>query len=89
MPPELQRRTDELRIEAADSPDGRASGRVRWFSQEKGYGFVAPDDGGDDVFVRFSAIAGEGFRTLAAEQRVTYLLGDDGRGPRADDVRPA
>jgi CspA family cold shock protein len=88
-PPELQRRTGEIRVEPAPDGDGRATGAVRWFSQEKGYGFLAPDDGGEDVFVRFSAISGEGFRTLTAGQRVTYVLGDDGRGPRANDVRPA
>lgn len=87
VPPEMQRRTGEIRIQPAVEGD-RATGSVRWFSQEKGYGFVAPDDGGDDVFVRFSAISGDGFRTLEAGERVSYLRGDDGRGPRADDVRP-
>lgn len=84
----MQRRTGEIRIEPAPDGDGRHLGAVRWFSQEKGYGFLAPDDGGEDVFVRFSAIAGEGFRTLTTGQRVSYVRGDDGRGPRAADVRP-
>ena len=66
----------------------RHSGRVRWFSGEKGYGFIAPSDGGEDVFVRHSAIETNGFRTLQENERVTYELGDDGRGPRALQVRP-
>jgi cold shock protein len=83
--PLLQRRTAEIRIETETGP--RRSGTVRWYSEEKGYGFLAPDDGGEDVFVRYSAIEGSGFRTLAEDQRVTFLTASDGRGPRADDVR--
>lgn len=83
----MQTRTDELAIVA--DPGARVSGAVRWFSQEKGYGFLTPDSGGDDVFVRYSAIDGEGFRSLESGARVTFVLGDDGRGPRASDVRPA
>lgn len=66
----------------------RATGRVRWFSDEKGYGFLMPDDGGEDVFVRHSSIAADGFRSLHHGQRVSFELGSDGRGPRALDVRP-
>jgi cold shock protein len=66
----------------------RLSGRVRWFSSEKGYGFIEPDDGGEDVFVRHSAIDADGFRTLDGGQRVTYESGSDGRGPRALRVCP-
>jgi CspA family cold shock protein len=84
----LQRRTAEIAIET-DRADARRSGVVRWYSQEKGYGFLAPDDGGEDVFVRYSAIEGNGFRTLAEGQRVTFLTGSDGRGPRASAVRSA
>ena len=75
--------TGEIRIATE-----RCTGRVRWFSGEKGYGFIAPDDGGEDVFVRHSAIETNGFRTLQDNERVTYELGDDGRGPRALQVRP-
>lgn len=82
--PILQRRTGEIRIQ----PAIRVSGTVRWFSAEKGYGFLVPDDGSEDVFVRYSSIDGEGFRTLDADQRVTFEVGDDGRGPRAKAVRP-
>lgn len=83
--PLLQRRTTEIPIEG--SPQARRSGVVRWFSDEKGYGFLAPDDGSEDVFVRYSAIEGSGFRSLTEGQRVTFVTGSDGRGPRAGDVR--
>lgn len=67
----------------------RRSGRVRWFSGEKGYGFIVPDEGDEDVFVRHSAIETNGFRTLDEDEPVTFEVGDDGRGPRALHVRPA
>lgn len=85
--PLLQRRTAEIAVEPEPTP--RRSGVVRWYSDEKGYGFLAPDDGGEDVFVRYSAIEGNGFRSLAEGQRVTFVTGSDGRGPRASAVRPA
>ena len=80
--------TDQLLTSEIRIATERCSGRVRWFSGEKGYGFIAPDDGGEDVFVRHSAIEANGFRTLQEDERVTYELGDDGRGPRALQVRP-
>ncbi len=57
------------------------TGRVKWFNDNKGWGFIEPDDGGDDVFVHYSAIAEEGYRTLREGQRVTYELrpGKDGK----------
>jgi cold shock CspA family protein len=81
----LQRRTDEIELVA--EPAARTTGAVRWFSQEKGYGFLAPDDGGEDVFVRYSAIDGNGFRSLSEGERVTFGVESDGRGPRASAVR--
>ena len=80
--------TEQLPTGEIRSGAERCGGRVRWFSGEKGYGFIAPDDGGEDVFVRHSAIETNGFRTLHEDERVTYELGDDGRGPRALQVRP-
>jgi cold shock protein len=85
--PLLQRRTAEIAVET--EPEVRRSGTVRWYSEEKGYGFLAPDDGGEDVFVRYSAIDGNGFRSLSEGQHVTFVTGSDGRGPRAGDVRDA
>lgn len=69
------------------APGDEVEGRVRWFSQAKGYGFIEPDGGGDDVFVRHSSIAGEGFRSLEEGQRVRFLRASDHRGPQAVRVR--
>ncbi len=64
-----------------------ATGVVKWSSDEKGFGFITPDDGGKDVFVHFSAIRGDGFRTLAEGARVEYDLGEGPKGPQATNVR--
>jgi CspA family cold shock protein len=64
----------------------RIFGTVKWFSRVKGYGFIEPEGGGDDVFVHFSAIAGEGFRNLRGGERVEFAIEGDNRGPRAVDV---
>ena len=65
-----------------------ATGTVKWFSSEKGFGFITPDDGSADVFVHFSAIAGEGFRNLDEGQKVTSEVTQGQKGPQASDVRP-
>ena len=64
------------------------SGVVKWFNESKGYGFISPDDGGKDVFVHFSAIVGDGFRTLSEGQAVTYQVEDGPKGPQASQVQP-
>ena len=64
-----------------------ATGVVKWFSDEKGFGFITPDDGGKDAFVHFSGISGDGFRTLAEGAKVEYELGESGKGPQATNVR--
>ncbi|MCX7571188.1 cold shock domain-containing protein [Tumebacillus sp. DT12] len=63
-------------------------GTVKWFSAEKGYGFIAVD-GGEDVFVHFSAIQGDGFKTLEEGQAVTFEIVDGNRGPQAANVYKA
>jgi CspA family cold shock protein len=64
-------------------------GTVKWFSQEKGYGFITPDDGGEDVFVHFSGIAGEGFKSLEEGEKVTYEVTEGRRGLQAANVSKA
>ncbi len=66
-----------------------ASGIVKWFNSEKGYGFITLDDGGQDVFVHYSAIDMNGYRTLAEGQRVEFEVGTGAKGPQAESVRPA
>jgi CspA family cold shock protein len=69
--------------------DGQmAIGTVKWFSAEKGYGFITPEDGGRDVFVHFSGIVGEGHRSLDEGERVSFTSEDGEKGPRAVDVKP-
>ncbi len=63
-----------------------ATGTVKWFNESKGFGFIAPADGSADVFVHFSAIDSEGFRTLAEGQTVNYEVEDGPKGPQAKGV---
>lgn len=63
-----------------------ATGTVKWFNETKGFGFIAPDEGGKDVFVHFSAISGEGFRTLAEGARVEFEVREGTKGPEAANV---
>jgi CspA family cold shock protein len=65
-----------------------ATGTVKWFNESKGYGFISPTDGGKDVFVHFSAIQAEGFRSLAEGQSVSYDVEDGPKGPQASNVVP-
>ena len=66
---------------------GLATGTVKWFSNEKGYGFIARSDG-DDVFVHFSAVVGDGYRTLSEGQEVEFEIVDGPKGKQAANVRP-
>ena len=65
-----------------------ATGTVKWFSDEKGFGFIKPEGGGDDLFVHHSNIAGEGFKTLQDDQAVEYEEQEGRKGPEAANVRP-
>jgi CspA family cold shock protein len=64
-----------------------AQGVVKWFNAEKGYGFIAVDGGGNDVFVHYSALIGEGYRELAERQRVEFDVTSGQKGPQAANVR--
>jgi CspA family cold shock protein len=66
-----------------------AGGTVKWFSDEKGFGFITPDDGSKDLFVHFSNIDGDGFRTLTEGQKVTFEAAEGRKGPEATSVRPS
>jgi CspA family cold shock protein len=63
-----------------------ASGTVKWFNDSKGYGFIQPEDGGKDVFVHFSQIAGEGFKTLTEGAKVEFETREGSKGPEATNV---
>ncbi len=66
-----------------------AQGTVKWFSDEKGYGFISPDDGGEDLFVHHTGIAGTGFKSLEEGQKVSYEATQGRKGMQAENVSPA
>ena len=64
-----------------------AQGTVKWFNAEKGFGFIAQEGGGDDVFVHYSAIAMQGYKSLEQDQRVEFEVTQGPKGPQAENVR--
>jgi CspA family cold shock protein len=63
------------------------TGTVKWFNEGKGFGFIAPDNGGKDLFAHFSEIKGSGFKTLAENQRVEFEVTQGQKGPQAANIR--
>ena len=64
-------------------------GTVKWFNGEKGFGFITQDEGGPDVFVHFSSIAGSGYRNLEENQKVEFDVTQGQKGPQAENIVPA
>ncbi len=64
------------------------TGTVKWFNDEKGFGFIAQENGGPDVFAHFRQITGDGFKSLAEGQRVEFKVTQGQKGPQAEDIRP-
>jgi CspA family cold shock protein len=75
-------------VRAPQKEQDMTQGTVKWFNGEKGFGFISQDGGGDDVFVHFSAIAAEGYRSLDENQRVQFDVTQGPKGPQAENVRP-
>ncbi|MBW1998374.1 MAG: cold-shock protein [Deltaproteobacteria bacterium] len=65
-----------------------ARGTVKWFSNKRGYGFITPDEGGEDLFIHYTNIEGEGFRSLEEGQVVEFEEAQGDKGPQATKVRP-
>jgi CspA family cold shock protein len=65
------------------------TGTVKWFNESKGFGFIAPDDGGKDLFAHFREIEGSGFKTLVESQRVQFEVTQGPKGPQASKIRAA
>ena len=63
-----------------------ATGTVKWFNNEKGFGFIAPDDGSADVFAHFSAIGGNGYKSLEENQKVEFDITEGRKGPQAENI---
>ena len=91
MLPQKRSRT-EIAVSPFCSTEGRRSstvskGKVKWFDAKKGFGFITPDDGGEDLFVHFSNIEADGFKSLLEGQEVEYEVGEGRKGPQATQVR--
>jgi CspA family cold shock protein len=84
----LGRRGDGPSFRCNRSNEQMAQGTVKWFNAEKGFGFIAQEDGGDDVFVHYSAIQTQGYKSLDENQKVEFDVTQGPKGPQAENVRP-
>ena len=80
--------TPHSRCERRKKGKKLAQGTVKWFSDDKGFGFITPEDGGKDLFVHHSNILGDGFKSLSDGQAVTYDAAEGRKGPEATNVQP-
>jgi cold shock protein len=88
MTQQPERSNDATRDIAHREEKDMAQGTVKWFNAEKGFGFISPDGGGPDVFVHFTAIQADGYRSLEDNQRVEGEVTQGAKGPQAANVRP-
>ena len=65
-----------------------STGKVKWFNERKGFGFITPDDGSDDLFIHHTEIKVDGYRSLHEDQEVEFEVGEGRKGPTANNVRP-
>jgi cold shock protein len=85
--PVYRNTVDRTRKEKEKEQQEMPQGTVKWFNAEKGFGFIAPEDGSADVFVHYTEIQGSGFRTLEENQKVEFEVGQSPKGPQATGVR--
>jgi CspA family cold shock protein len=79
---------DSITSSRKDTMSTTQTGIVKWFNEGKGFGFIAPDNGGKDLFAHFSEIQGSGFKSLAENQRVEFEVTQGQKGPQASRIRP-
>jgi CspA family cold shock protein len=88
VPPVSDPGTARAVLDLRSKGTGMTQGTVKWFNSEKGFGFIAPEDGTADVFVHYSAIASDGYRSLDENQKVEFDVTQGQKGPQAENVRP-